>query len=386
VRVQEPRRQLPAGYLPVRYRHQDAARLPVSGSADNPTLHSGIWIGFKFTDLRLPAVIYEHAHEMIMDNVFLHLGAAIENVDVYLKIEALNPAGSIKLKTAMSMVGDAERRGVLRPGGRLIESSSGSLGIALAMVSATKCYGFICVTDPNTSPQSLDVMRAMGAEVVEVDWRDSSGGYLGSRISYIEQRVAADPDLVWLNQYANPANPIVHDRCTAAAITAEIARVDYLFVGTGTSGTLMGCVSHFRRVSPNTTIIAVDTVGSVSFGAPAGPRFIPGIGASRRPAIFRPELVDEMMLVPEHDTIRTCRWLARQHGLFAGGSTGSVVSAIQRRAPDLPAGACVVAIAPDFGDRYARTIYDDAWVVERFGPDCLTGTAAGVTELSSARG
>jgi cysteine synthase A len=354
--------------------------VPVSGFTGDLTLH-----GTDYVRVRAPAVIYEHAYEMIVDNVFLRLGAAIENVDVYLKIEALNPAGSIKLKAALSMVEDAERRGALRPGGRLIESSSGSLGIALAMVAATKCYDFTCVTDPNTSPQSLDIMRAMGAEVVEVDWRDSSGGYLGSRISYIEQRIAVDPDLVWLNQYANPANPIVHDRCTAAAITAEIAGVDYLFVGTGTSGTLMGCVSHFRRVSPKTKIVAVDAVGSVTFGAPAGPRFIPGIGASRRPTIFRPELVDEMMLVSEEDTIRTCRWLARQHGLFAGGSTGSVVAAIRRRAPALPSGACVVGISPDFGDRYARTIYDDAWVLERFGPDCLPGSAADVTELSGVR-
>jgi 2,3-diaminopropionate biosynthesis protein SbnA len=331
-------------------------------------------------------VIYENAYEMIADNVFLHLGDAIENVDVYLKIEALNPAGSIKLKTAVSMVEDAEQRGVLRPGGHLIESSSGSLGIALAMVSATKGYRFLCVTDPNTSPQSVDIMRALGADVVEVDRRDASGGYLGSRISFIEERVAADPDLVWLNQYANPANPIVHDRCTAAAITAEIPRVDYLFVGTGTSGTLMGCVSHFRNVSPGTKIIAVDAVGSVSFGTPAGPRFIPGIGASRRPEIFCPEFVDEMMLVPEDETVRTCRWLARQRGLFAGGSTGSVVSAILRRAPGLPAGSCVVGISPDFGDRYARTIYDDAWVVERFGADCLAAVAVDQTELSTTGG
>jgi N-(2-amino-2-carboxyethyl)-L-glutamate synthase len=330
-------------------------------------------------------VIYEHAYEMIADNVFLHLGDATADVDVYLKIEALNPAGSIKLKAAVCMVQDAERRGILRPGGRLIESSSGSLGIALAMVSATKGYSFLCVTDPNTSPQSLDIMRALGAEVVEVDWRDSSGGYLGSRISYIEQYLIEHPDMVWLNQYANPANWMVHDRCTAAAITAEIPRVDYLFVGIGTSGTLMGCVHHFRQVSPETKIIAVDAVGSVSFGTAPGPRYIPGIGASRRPAIFRPELVDEMMLVEEADTIATCRRLARQHGLFAGGSTGSVVSAILRRAPDLPPGCCVVGISPDFGDRYARTIYDDAWVAERFGPDCLAAGTADRTGLSTAR-
>jgi cysteine synthase A len=330
-------------------------------------------------------MIYEHAYEMIVDDVFLRLAGVVPDVDVYLKIEAFNPAGSIKLKAAVSMVADAERRGVLRTGGRLIESSSGSLGIALAMVAARKGYRFICVTDPNTSPHSLDTMRALGAEVVEVDRPDANGGYLGSRIEYIEGRIAMDPGLVWLNQYANPANPMVHQRCTAAAITAEIPGIDYLFVGTGTAGTLMGCVSHFRKVSPATKIIAVDAAGSVTFGAPAGPRYIPGIGASRRPELFRPELVDGMVSVPEDDTVRTCRWLARRHGMFAGGSTGSVVSAILRRAPELPPGSCVVGISPDFGDRYARTIYDDAWVVERFGPDCVNGLPTDRPELSVAR-
>lgn len=332
-------------------------------------------------------MIYEHAYEMILDDVFLHLGGATEHAEVYLKMEALNPAGSIKLKAALSMVEDAERRGVLRPGGCLVESSSGGLGIALAMVAVAKGYRLLCVTDPNTSAQSLDIMRALGAELAEVDWRDANGGFLGSRIAYIEQRIAADPSLVWLNQYANPANPLVHDERTAAAITAELPRVDYLFVGTGTGGTLMGCVDHFRRVSPATRIIAVDALGSVSSGSPAGPRFIPGIGASRRPEIFHPEVVDELILVSEAETVRTCRWLVRRHGLFAGGSTGSVVAAILRRAPDLRPGSCVVGISPDLGDRYARTIYDDAWVTERFGPDCLADDVTPAhPELSTVRG
>jgi 2,3-diaminopropionate biosynthesis protein SbnA len=336
-----------------------------------------------YIELRLTSVIYEHAYEMITDDVFLHLAAAPTGPDVYLKVEGLNPAGSIKLKTAVSMVEDAERRGVLRPGGSLIESSSGSLGVALAMVAAARGYRFLCVTDPNTSPQSVDIMRALRAEVVEVDWPDASGGYLGSRIAFIEQRVADDPDTVWLNQYANPANPAVHARRTAAAITAEFPRVDYLFIGTGTSGTLMGCVSHFREVSPDTRIIAVDAVGSVSFGGPPGPRFIPGIGASRRPEMLDPLLVDEIALVSEVDTIRACRWLAGRFGLFAGGSTGSVVSAIQQLTPRLPDDACVVGISPDFGDRYAWTIYDDEWVAERFGRDCLTETPPQPAALST---
>ena len=331
----------------------------------------------------MAALIYERAYEMILEDVFLHLADLAENLDVYLKIEGLNPAGTVKLKAAVSMVEDAERNGTLRAGGRLIESSSGSLGIALALVSAAKGYHFVCVTDPNASPQSLDVIRALGAQVVVVDRRDAAGGYLSSRIAYVEERLAADPGLVWLNQYANRTNWLVHDRRTAAAITAEIPDVDFLFVGAGSAGTLLGCVTHFRRVSPGTRIVAVDTVGSVNFGGPAGPRFIPGLGASRRPPLLRPDLVDEVVMVPEADTVRTCRRLARR-GLFVGGSTGSVVCAILRRAPELPAGSRVVGVSPDFGDRYARTIYDDAWVAEHYGPDFLEPGAADAA-LAEAR-
>jgi N-(2-amino-2-carboxyethyl)-L-glutamate synthase len=330
-------------------------------------------------------MIYEHVYDMILDDVFLHLGDAIPNFEVYLKMEGFNPAGSIKLKTAIGMVQDAEIRGVLKAGGAVIESSSGSLGIALSMVCAAKGYRFLCVTDPNTSPLSLDIMRAMGTDIIEVDWRDSNGGYLGSRISYVQEQVALDPGLVWLNQYANPANRLVHDRMTAAAITAEIPDVDYLFVGAGTSGTLMGCVSHFRDVSPATKIIAVDAFGSVSFGSPAGPRFIPGIGTSRRPEILRPDSVDDVVLISEPDTVRTCRWLAGRHGLFVGGSTGSVVCAVLQYAPKMPEGSRVVVVAPDLGDRYARTIYDDTWVTERFGPDCLADDGLDPVELSAVR-
>lgn len=318
-------------------------------------------------------MIYERAYEIVQDNVFLHLGDAVRNIDLYVKIEGLNPAGSIKLKTAASMVADAERRGLLRPGSGLIESSSGSLGIALAMISAAKGFRFQCVTDPNTPRRSVEVMRALGSEVVEVTRRDASGGYLGSRIAYLRERLAADPDLVWLNQYANPANRSAHAGSTAAAITAEFRKVDYLFVGTGTSGTLMGCIEHFRAVSPATRIIAVDAVGSVTFGPP-GPRRIPGIGVSRRPELFRPELVQDVELVAEADTVRTCRWLARRHGFYAGGSTGSVVWAAMRRAPELPAGSCVVAISPDLGERYTNTVYDDEWVAAAYGADCLKPT------------
>ncbi|MFI9589327.1 2,3-diaminopropionate biosynthesis protein SbnA [Nonomuraea sp. NPDC052265] len=310
-------------------------------------------------------MIYERIHDIVMDDIFLRVTDVVPDVDIYLKLEGLNPTGSIKIKPAISMIRDAETRGLLRPGSRVVESSSGSLGIALAMVCAARSYRFLCVTDPNISAQSLAIMKALGADVVQIDRRDANGGYLGSRIAYINELMAADPGIVWLNQYANSANWIAHAETTAAAIHAELSELDYLFVGAGTAGTLMGCVRYFRHASPGTKVVAVDAVGSVSFGGPAGARHIPGIGTSSRPEILRPDEVEDLVLVDECEAVRVCRWLARERGIFVGGSTGSIVAAIIQRAPDLPPGSRVVGIAPDLGDRYAQTVYDDTWVDER---------------------
>lgn len=312
-------------------------------------------------------MIADHVYDIVIDDVFLRMDDVVPGSAFFLKIEGLNPAGSIKLKTAVSMVEDAERRGLLRPGDMVIESSSGSLGIALSLVCAGKGYRFTCVTDPKCSPQSVMYMRALGAQVVVVDWLDANGGYLGSRIEYIENRLDLEPELVWLNQYANPANPGVHAERTARAALREIGRVDYLLIGAGTTGTLMGCAEHFRAHSPATRIIAVDAEGSVTFGYPPGPRHIPGIGTSRRPELCRPDLVDDVILVSEAETVRACRWVAREHGLLVGGSTGSVVSAALGLADSLPTGSRVVAISPDLGDRYLQTVYDDGWVLAKVG-------------------
>lgn len=315
-------------------------------------------------------MILENAYEAITNNVYLRLDDIIPESDVFLKLEGLNPAGSIKLKSAIGMVEDAERNGRLYPGASLIESSSGSLGVALALVAAGKGYSFTCVTDPNASTYSVSVMRALGADVVEVNRRDANRGFLGSRISYIHERIAADPGLVWLNQYANPANLQAHERLTATAILDEIASVDYLFVGVGTSGTLMGCLEHFRIHSPATRITAVDSEGSVTFGFPPGPRLVPGLGTSRKPEICQVAAPDDIVIVSESDAIRACRSFARK-GIFLGGSSGAVLAAVSRMSGQIPPGSRVVAISPDLGDRYADTVYSDDWVVRHFGAGVL---------------
>ncbi|MFF7868649.1 2,3-diaminopropionate biosynthesis protein SbnA [Streptomyces qaidamensis] len=314
-------------------------------------------------------MIKDCVYDVVTDDVFLRFPDILPGSELFLKLEGLNPAGSVKLKTAVGLIEDAERRGLLRAGGQVVESSSGNLGVALAMVCAAKGYDFTCVTDVNASPHSVALMRALHANVILVDERDANGGFLGTRIALIRRMLAEDPALVWLNQYANPANPRVHATHTAASILAELGRVDYLFVGAGTTGTLTGCASHFREASPSTRIIAVDSVGSVTFGGRPGPRHLPGLGTSRVPEISRTDLIDEIMLVEEAEAVKTCRMLARRHGLLVGGSSGSVFSAVQNRALDIPAGSRVVAIAPDMGERYLGTVYDDDWVAARFGVD-----------------
>lgn len=328
-------------------------------------------------------MIYANAHDIITDDVFVALPYLSRRADVFLKIEGFNPAGSIKLKTALGLIEDAERRGSVSVGVPVIESSSGNLGIALSSICAAKGYPFTCVVDPNTSESAIAHMRALGAEVVTVRKTDSNGGYLHSRIAYIHERLQRQPEMVWLNQYANPANTRAHYERTAKNLLAGLGRIDHLFVGTGSTGTFVGCASYLREHSPHTRIVAVDSLGSVTFGAAPGRRWIPGLGASRRPELCRPELAHEVVHVPEEDAIRECRRVARATGLLVGGSTGSVLAAIARREEEFRDRPRVAAISPDLGDRYLKTVYDDDWVESRFGTvrtaetPCLVGAPEG---------
>ncbi|MCI3207625.1 2,3-diaminopropionate biosynthesis protein SbnA [Pandoraea capi] len=283
---------------------------------------------------------------------------------VSLKMEGLNAAGSIKLKTALQLIDDLEATHRIRADTCILESSSGNLGVALALVCANRGYRFTCVTDPNTSRQAVRTMQAAGARVVRVDRRDAQGGYLATRIAWIREQVARDPRCVWVNQYANPANWRAHFRWTAPEIFSAYPDVDHLFVGAGTTGTLLGCLHYVRAHRLPTRVVAVDAQGSVTFGGSPGPRRIPGLGTSCRPPLCEPpdaESPDAIVYVPEADTVRMCRTLA-QRGLLIGGSTGSVLRAVQVSSAEIAASDTVVAIAPDMGDKYLDTIYDPDWV------------------------
>jgi cysteine synthase A len=304
---------------------------------------------------------------------FFNLDGLLPDREVYLKLEGLQPTGSIKVKPAIFMIDDLERRGLLTPGeSTIVESSSGNLGAALSLVCSERNYKFICVSDPNIAQPNENVIKAFGGQVIIVDKRDEKGGYLESRINFIHDLIEKNPSYVWLNQYANPANAVAHETWTAREILNHFPSLDYVFVGSGTTGTLMGIAERFRKDSPNTKIIAVEPVGSVTFDASQkGRRLIPGIGTSRRPELANEQMIDKVVFVEEVDTVKSCYWLAKNYGLLLGGSTGSVISAIRAMKDQLPVNSQVMAISPDGGDRYLQTIYSRQWVEEHFGDVAL---------------
>ena len=169
---------------------------------------------------------------------------------LYLKIEGFNFAGSIKLKPAREMVERAEREGLIGPGSVLVESSSGNLGVALSMIAASKGYRFVCVIDPRCNPATRQLMESLGAQVDLVTEPDPVDGFLGARLNHVRDLCGSDKRYVWLNQYANPGNWGAHYRWTAPEIANQFPDLDVLFVGAGTTGTLMGCARYFREHRP----------------------------------------------------------------------------------------------------------------------------------------
>ncbi|MEO3825208.1 2,3-diaminopropionate biosynthesis protein SbnA [Actinomadura sp. B10D3] len=302
-----------------------------------------------------------------VDDLYVDLRHVIER-PLYLKCEGFNFAGSVKLKAAAAMVEAAVREGAITPESIIVESSSGNLGIALSLIAASRGLRFVCVTDPRCNAASMRVMRALGAEVRVVSGTDANGGYLGGRIKYVQELCAEDARYVWLNQYANRNNWLAHYSGTAPAIDREFPDLEVLFVGAGTTGTLMGCARYFREHGRPVTIVAVDAVGSVTFGGIPERRMVPGLGTSSKPALVDEAYIDDVVHVPETDTIRTVHALAARGFLF-GGSTGTVVSGASRWLAEKYPGEdpIAVAIAPDLGERYLDSLYEESWVREHFG-------------------
>ena len=305
------------------------------------------------------------------ENLYVDLRSTL-GTSLFLKCEGFNFAGSVKLKAATSMVEAAEREGLLRPGSVLVESSSGNLGVALSMIAASRGYGFVCVTDTRCNLATKRLMEALGAEVHTIVEPHPVAGFLGARLDRVKEMLRSDGRFVWLNQYSNSNAWKVHFRTTGPAIARQFPRLDVLFVGAGTTGTLMGCARFFSQWHRRVRVVAIDSVGSVAFGARPARRMIPGLGTGVRPELLDESFIDDVVWVEESDTVRCCHRLARTGFLF-GGSTGTVVSGATSwlRRHDRHGELTAVALAPDLGERYLDTVYQANWVQDLYGYDVL---------------
>ncbi|MFS0726575.1 2,3-diaminopropionate biosynthesis protein SbnA [Paenibacillus sp. 1P07SE] len=290
------------------------------------------------------------------------------DIAVYAKLEMMNPSGSAKDRPAAQIIAAAREQGLIGPGSVVIESSSGNMAISMAAICSRLDMRFISVIDPRTTPQNIHIMQAYGAEVELVEQPDpATGEFLPARLERVRQLLARIPNSYWPNQYENPNNYMAHRDGTMREVAAELDRVDCIFGGVSTCGTLLGCASYVQEHRLDTRIIAVDAEGSVILGGEKGRRLFPGLGAGIVPPFGHTAFMDQAVQVPEAAMVAACRRLARREAILAGPSSGAVISALERLYPSLPDGSVCVAILHDRGERYMDTLYNDAWVAQHFG-------------------
>jgi len=289
-------------------------------------------------------------------------------VDVYAKLEMLNPGGSAKDRPALRMIREAWKQGSIGPGSVVIESSSGNMAISLASICAYLDLRFICVIDPKTSRQTIRILKTFGAEIEYVDKPDAeTGEFLAARLARVQKLLSDIPNSYWPNQYANANNYSAHSETTMKEIVAELGKVDYLFGGVSTCGTMFGCAEYVREHGLSTSIVAVDAMGSVLFGGKAGERRFPGLGAGITPPFARNRFMDRIVKITDRDMVVGCRRLVRKESILAGPSSGGVMMALSQLEPELPAGSVCVVLLHDRGERYLDTVYSDEWVFSQFG-------------------
>ncbi len=276
------------------------------------------------------------------------------NQNIIAKLEAFNPAGSVKDRVALSMIEDAEARGALKPGATIIEPTSGNTGVGLAMVATIKGYHLILTMPETMSLERRNLLKALGAQIVLTD---GLGGMAAS-IAKAQELRDSIPGSVILQQFENPANPARHAKTTAQEIWRDTdGKVDIFVAGVGTGGTVSGVGKGLKAHNPDVKIVAVEpTDSAVLSGGKPGPHKIQGIGAGFIPKTYDSSVVDEIIQVEGDDAIRTSRELAQKEGLLVGISSGAAVyAAVQLARLPENEGKTIVALLPDTGERYLST-------------------------------
>ena len=283
---------------------------------------------------------------------------------IYVKAEFLNPGGSVKDRIALAMIEAAEREGLLKPGGTIVEATAGNTGVGLALAAAVKGYRLIVVMPDKMSQDKISLLRAYGAEVVITATSvapDSPDSYNG-----VADRLAREiPGAFRPNQFANPNNPLIHYLTTGPEIWEDSGgQVEVFVAGMGTGGTISGVSRYLKEKNKNLIVVGADPEGSILSGDTPRSYKVEGIGEDFIPKTFNRQLVDEMVRVSDKESFNTARRLAREEGLLVGGSCGTAVAAALRFAQRLAHPHFIVVLLPDTGRNYITKIYNDAWMQE----------------------
>lgn len=270
------------------------------------------------------------------------------------KLEYFNPGGSVKDRIALAMIEDAEKRGVLKPGGLIIEPTSGNTGVGLALVATVKGYKLTLTMPETMSIERRNLLKALGANIVLTP---GAAGMKGA-IDKAEALRQENPGSIILQQFENPANPATHKRTTAEEIWRDTdGQIDIFVAGVGTGGTVSGTGARLKELNPNIRIVAVEPAGSpVLSGGKPGPHKLQGIGAGFIPKTYDAKVVDQVIPVENDDAIRTSRELAQTEGLLVGISAGAATyAATQLAAQPENRGKKIIVLLPDTGERYLST-------------------------------
>jgi cysteine synthase len=297
-------------------------------------------------------------HDSILDTigntpvVKLHR-LAPKHVELYVKVEAFNPAGSVKDRLALAIILDAEQRGTLKPGQTVIEATSGNTGVALAAICAARGYPFVAVMSDTFSVERRKLIRAYGGKVVLTPGAARGSGMVAKAVELAQQH-----GWFFTNQFENPANPAYHRQTTAAEILRDFAgrRLDYFVTGWGTGGTLTGVGEVLKVARPSVQIVASEPTGAALLsGKEWQPHKIQGWTPDFVPAVLNRKVVDRIVLIDDVLARDTSRELAQQEGIFTGISSGATLAAAVQVAADAPPGSVLLAMLPDTGERYLST-------------------------------